>query len=247
MWKRTSLAFGVVLALIGCDEPASATGGEAHTGVDPATTEEAVAPSARTDCLNPTDPACTTEPRPEAMRELAEAEAAGAPEAGADEGSSEPSGPAAPRTVASEISLARTVERLEGALRGEGFEILSSVRYEGAGSGTVEGGPAVSEPQPLSGSLGEEAPGEIGDAQLIVVRHAEDERRGLERRGASALLDAPRQLVVFERGPEVIVTWRPPPDDVRDAEGQAVAPRLDLLVAEAVVGEADLAERRRAG
>ena len=52
--------------------------------------------------------------------------------------------------------------------------------------------------------------GEIGDVRLLVFRRPDAEVMSIEHQGAEALLDAPRTVLVYERGDDVIVAYRAP-------------------------------------
>lgn len=116
----------------------------------------------------------------------------------------------------------RTLSQLTREMRQNDLEVVAQIRYDRPTRRAAlrqlepraEAGQAQQRAQPGQPPPGAEPgamPGEpIGDVRLIVFRHTAQEAQAIEQQGAEAILDVPREVLVFEQGQDVIVAYRTP-------------------------------------
>jgi hypothetical protein len=73
---------------------------------------------------------------------------------------------------------------------------------------------------------------EIGDVRLILYRRVAEEGASLDQNGIAALLEAPRQIAVFERGETVVIAYEEPVTTTSTmGEAEPVAEVLGRIIA----------------
>jgi uncharacterized protein (DUF302 family) len=87
----------------------------------------------------------------------------------------------------------------------------------GSQQGTMAQRQQPQQPQ-QQGTMGAQA-GEIGDVRLVLFRRSNIENQILDHHGISALLESPRQIVVYERGEKVVIAY-PQPSEVMPPAGE---------------------------
>ncbi|MCZ7683560.1 MAG: hypothetical protein M5U28_34210 [Sandaracinaceae bacterium] len=112
-------------------------------------------------------------------------------------------------TMPSERNFNQTISQLQRQMRQNDLELVGQIRYDEQARQRLmrQQGQEGQDQQALQG---QEAQGEIGDVRLLVFRHPNAEMMSIEQQGAEVLLDAPRTVLVYERGDDVIVAYRAP-------------------------------------
>lgn len=114
-------------------------------------------------------------------------------------------------TMPSERNFNQTISQLQRQMRQNDLELVGQIRYdEQARQRVMRQQQGQQAQQGEQAQQGQQAQGEIGDVRLLVFRHPNAEMMSIEQQGAEALLDAPRTVLVYERGGDVIVAYRAP-------------------------------------
>lgn len=111
-------------------------------------------------------------------------------------------------TEQSENNLDRTLSQLNRQLRENDLDVVATVRYDERMRQRMmrQGGQEQARPQQNQ----QQGQQQIGDVRLILFKRPNQEARTIESQGPEALLQAPRALLVYERGEEVIVAYQTP-------------------------------------
>lgn len=149
-------------------------------------------------------------------------------------------------THRSDQNFQRTLTQLTREMRQNDLDVVAQVRYDrrtreralrqmeqqGEQAGRTQRGQQMGQPQQQQRQqqMGQGTTGQqqerIGDVRLIVFRHTTHEAQAIEQQGAEAILNVPREVLVYERGDQVIVAYRTPPQ--MEAPGGA-EPTSELL------------------
>ncbi len=122
-------------------------------------------------------------------------------------------------TAQSERNFNQTISQLTRQMRQNDLELVGQIRYDERArqrlmreqegqSGSAQAGSQGASAQAGMGAA--ETGEEIGNVRLLVFRRPDAEMMSIESQGAEALLDAPRAVLVYERGGDVIVAYRAP-------------------------------------
>lgn len=142
-------------------------------------------------------------------------------------------------TTPSERNFNQTIAQLTRQMRQNDLEIIGQVRYDERMRQRLM---REHEQQAQAGQTGQQAQGgqqpaaqggEIGDVRLLVFRRPDSEVMSIENQGAEALLDAPRAVLVYERGEEVIVAYRAPEQMAAVGEEEPTSELLARVVRDA--------------
>lgn len=88
-----------------------------------------------------------------------------------------------------------------------------------------------------AGTTGQAMQGErIGDVRLILFRRSDVEARTIETQGPQALLNQPRELLVFERGGKTTVAYRTPEEAAMPGMEEPTGEILNRVVRDATQG-----------
>lgn len=144
-------------------------------------------------------------------------------------------------TTPSERNFNQTIAQLTRQMRQNDLEIIGQVRYDERmrqrlmreHEQQAQAGQTARMGQQAQGGQQPAAQGEIGDVRLLVFRRPDSEVMSIENQGAEALLDAPRAVLVYERGEEVIVAYRAPEQMAAVGEEEPTSELLARVVRDA--------------
>lgn len=133
-------------------------------------------------------------------------------------------------SMQSQQSFERTLSQLTREMRQQDLEVVGQIRYdeqtrqralrelqqggEQAGQQTAQQRQQQqrqqqqAQRQQQGGTTGGQQ--QIGDVRVILFRHTNNEAQMIENQGPEALLQAPRELLVYERGQNVHIAYRTP-------------------------------------
>ena len=125
-------------------------------------------------------------------------------------------------TEESQNNMDRTLSQLNRQLRENDFDVVATVRYDQRmreramreqGQQGQQGQRAQQQQRQQQQGMQQGGQGqEIGDVRLILFRRTNEEARAIQNQGPELLLKAPRALLVYERGDDVIVSYQTPED-----------------------------------
>jgi uncharacterized protein (DUF302 family) len=137
-------------------------------------------------------------------------------------------------TMQSNQSFERTLSQLTREMRQNDLDVVAQIRYDEPtrrrALRELEQGAQAQRGQQQRGQAGTQGPqsqqAQIGDVRVVLFRHTTQEAHAIETQGPEAILQAPRELLVYERGDDVVVAYRTPPE--LEAPG-AQPPTSELL------------------
>ncbi len=143
-------------------------------------------------------------------------------------------------TMESQSNFTQTLSRLTRGMRDNHLDVVSQIRYDRRererAMRTMGQGQQQARGQTGTPGQATQQQGQVGDVRLIVFRRPDVESKMVETQGAQALLTAPRELLVFERGEQTVVAFRMPEQTAAVGNEEPTSEVLTRVVREATQG-----------